>query len=94
MKSGKILWDEICSHYYRGVDGVEEIRKTWNSLKGKKDENEFDREQALLKIQYEDAVSWRDGCVLYFQTFSRLPIPAGLKAPEHDLEYYRIHNPR
>jgi alpha-glucuronidase len=94
MKSGKTLWDELCYHYYRGVEGVEEIRKIWNSLKGKIDEDEFDREKALLKIQLEDAVSWRDGCVLYFQTFSRMPIPAGLKAPEHDLEYYMAHNPR
>jgi alpha-glucuronidase len=94
MKSGKPLWDELCYHYYRGVDGVAEIQMIWNSLKGKIDEDEFNREQALLKIQYEDAVSWRDGCVLYFQTFSRLPLPAGLKAPERDLQYYMIHNPR
>jgi alpha-glucuronidase len=94
MKSGKTLWDELCYHYYRGVDGLAEVQKIWNSLKGKVEEDEFNREQALLKIQYEDAITWRDGCVLYFQTFSRLPIPAGLKAPERDLQYYIIHNPR
>jgi alpha-glucuronidase len=94
MKSGKTLWDELCYHYYRGVEGVEETQKIWNSLEGKIDEDEFSREQVLLKIQYEDAVSWRDGCILYFQTFSHLSIPAGLPAPEHDLEYYMIHNPR
>jgi alpha-glucuronidase len=94
MKSGKTLWDELCLHYYRGVEGVTEIQKIWNSLKGKMDEEEFNREEALLRIQHEDAVRWRDGCVLYFQTFSRLPLPSGLKAPEHDLQYYMIHNPR
>jgi beta-galactosidase len=94
MKSGKTLWDELCYHYYKGVEGVAEIQKVWNFLKGKIDEDEFNREEALLKIQYEDAVRWRDGCVLYFQTFSRLSLPPELKVPEHDLQYYMIHNPR
>jgi alpha-glucuronidase len=56
--------------------------------------NMFAEEWVSLKIQYEDAIKWRDGCVLYFQTFSRLPIPAGLPAPLHDLEYCMVHNPR
>ena len=93
MKSGKTLWDELCYHYYKGVEGVEDIQKIWSSLKGKVEEDEFDREQALLKIQHADAITWRDGCVLYFQTFSRLPIPTELKAPERELQYYIIHNP-
>jgi alpha-glucuronidase len=94
MKSGKTLWDELCHHYYRGVAGVEEIQKTWDSLKGKVDDEIFSSERMLLKIQHEDAVKWRDGCVLYFQTVSKLPIPAGLPAPEHDLQYYEENNPR
>ena len=57
-------------------------------------DEEFNSEQMLLKLQYENAVKWRDGCVLYFQTFSKLPIPSGLPAPEHDLEYYEAHNPK
>jgi alpha-glucuronidase len=94
VKSGKTLWDELCYHYYRGVEGVEEIQRIWDSLKGKVDDEIFSSEQMLLKIQYDDAVKWRDGCVLYFQTFSKLPIPAGLKPPERNLEYYETHNPR
>jgi len=94
MRSGNTLWDELSYHYYRGVEGVQEIQSIWNSLKGKVDSEEFNSVRMLLKIQHDDAVSWRDGCVLYFQTFSHLPIPAGLPAPEHDLEYYEEHNPR
>jgi alpha-glucuronidase len=93
MKSGNTLWDELCYHYYKGVEGVEEIQKIWDSLKGKVDDEIFSSEQMLLKIEYEDAVKWRDGCVLYFQTFSKLPIPAGLKLPGRNLEYYQTHNP-
>jgi alpha-glucuronidase len=94
LKSGKTLWDELCYHYYRGVEGLEEIQKTWDSLRGKIDDEIFSSERMLLKIQHEDAVKWRDGCVLYFQTVSKLPIPSGLPAPEHDLQYYEENNPR
>ena len=94
MDTGKTLWEELCYHYYEGVDGVEEIQRTWNSLKGKIDDEEYESVQMLLKMQNDDAISWRDGCVLYFQTFSHLPIPDGLPAPQHDLQYYEAHNPR
>jgi len=94
MESGKTLWDELCCHYYDGVKGVEKIRNTWDSLKGRIDDEEFNSVRMMLKIQHDDAITWRDGCVLYFQTISRLPIPAGLPAPGHDLEYYEAHNPR
>ena len=105
MKSGKTLWDELCYHYYKGVEGVKEIQNTWDSLKDKIaaeqksrpggiDDEEFESVKMLLKIQYENAIRWRDGSVLYFQTFSKLPIPDGLPLPERDLEYYLIHNPR
>ncbi len=94
MKSGNTLWDELCYHYYKGVEGVREMQRLWNSLEGKIDQGQFESVQMLLKIQYNDAVTWRDGCVLYFQTFSKLPIPEGLKKPQHDLEYYMINDPR
>jgi alpha-glucuronidase len=86
--SGNILWDELCFHYYKGVEGVKEMQAIWNSLEGKIDPVSFESVKAHLQMQYDDAVEWRDGCVLYFQTFSNLPIPEGLEKPEHDLEYY------
>ena len=94
LTSGNILWDELCYHYYRGVEGVRDMQKIWDSLEGSVDQEEFGSVQMLLQMQYEDAVTWRDGCVLYFQTFSRLPIPEGLVKPKHDLEYYINHDPR
>jgi alpha-glucuronidase len=88
MPSGKTLWDEICYHYYQGVDGVREMQKTWNSLEGKIDEEEFHSEQMYLKIQEKEAVWWRNSCVLYFQTFSHMPIPNGFEKPDQTLKYY------
>ena len=40
------------------------------------------------QIQQQDAVWWRNACLLYFQTFSRQPLPAGAEQPDHTLAYY------
>ncbi len=88
MKSGKTLWDDICYHYYAGVDSVREMQKIWNSLKGKIDNQEWHSEQMYLEIQEHETVWWRNACVLYFQTFSKMPIPKGLEKPDKTLEYY------
>ena len=48
----------------------------------------------LLQMQEGIAVECKDGCVLYFQSFSKLPIPEGLEKPEHDLEYFLDYESR
>ena len=90
LKSGKTLWDELCYHYYKGVEGVKEMQDIWNSVEGKIDSEEFESVKAHSQMQFEDAVKWRDGCVLYFQTFSHMAIPEGLDKPKHDLKHYII----
>jgi alpha-glucuronidase len=87
-KSGKPLWDALCYKYSDGVDSVRWMQKTWNSLEKKVDADRFNQVKMLLSIQEKEAVLWRNSCLLYFQTFSKLPIPAELEKPEHDLEYY------
>lgn len=42
--------------------------------------------QHRLKIQTRDAVWWRDACLLYFQQFSKQPIPYELERPVHELK--------
>ncbi len=88
MKSGRTLWNELCYHYYEGVDSIRSIQKTWNLLKGKIDGEEFNAVRMLLNIQVKEAVWWRNACVLYFQTCSHLPIPAGYEKPDKTLAYY------
>ena len=88
MPSGRTLWDELCYFYYKGVDGVRDMQSSWNSLKGKIDEQEFKNEQMFLKIQEKEAVWWRNACILYFQTFSKMPIPEGYEKPDETLKYY------
>ncbi|MDN5289965.1 MAG: alpha-glucuronidase [Anaerophaga sp.] len=86
MSSGLTLWDELCYHYYHGVEEVRLMQKKWDRLTGMIDQERFDHVQHKLKIQTREAVWWRDACLLYFQTFSGMPIPHELERPAHDLE--------
>jgi alpha-glucuronidase len=87
-KSGKTLWDALVTKYYKGVDSVRWMQKVWISLDGKIDDDRFKQVKMLLAVQEKEAVLWRNACLLYFQTFSRMPIPGNLEQPEHDLEYH------
>ena len=89
MKSGRSLWDELVHKYYAGVEDVRTMQREWDKLAGYIDAERFEQVKKLLQVQERDAVIWRDSCVLYFQTFSGKPIPAGYEKPKHDLEYYQ-----
>lgn len=89
MRSGKTLWDEMLSHYYQGVQSVEEMENIWASLEGKIDQERFDHTRTLLKMQENEARWWRDACVLFFGKYSEKPIPATFEKPNHSLEYYQ-----
>lgn len=89
MASGRTLWDELIYHYYKGVDEVRQMQTMWNELDGKIDRERFNHVASLLKYQEQEAIWWRDGCLLFFQDYSRLPIPANLEQPKHSLKYYK-----
>lgn len=88
MRSGRTLWEELVDHYYRGVETVRHWQSLWKSLRAFVDPERFEQIAMFLRIQEKEAVWWRDACVLYFQTFSRRPIPAGYEQPAHTLDYY------
>lgn len=89
MKSGRTLWEELCYHYYKGADSVQGMQRSWDSLEGKIDSDRFRQVKSLLAIQHKEAIWWRNSCVLYFQTFSKMNIPAGLEKPDKSLAYYQ-----
>jgi len=89
MKSGRTLWDELCFRYYAGAKQVSDYQKVWDSLEGKIDDEIYLHVKQLLHIQENEAIWWRNACVLYFQTFSNLPIPEDLPKPERSLDYYQ-----
>ncbi len=86
MKSGRTLWDELCHRYDSGVQQVREFQKTWDRVESLIDAERFRNVQSRLKTQLRDAVWWKDACLLYFQEFSKLPIPYGIERPIHELE--------
>lgn len=89
MKSGKTLWDEICLRYQQGVDEVRQMQQTWENQKEKVDKERWEHTKMLLAIQEEEAVWWRNACLLYFQTFSKKPFPAGVEKADKPLAYYQ-----
>ena len=89
MKSGRTLWDELAWHYQRGVDWVRATRASWAGLKGVIDDERYTAISNKLAIQERDAVWWRDACLLYFQTFAKRPLPAGVEKPAHALADYK-----
>ncbi|HEY6955014.1 MAG TPA: alpha-glucuronidase family glycosyl hydrolase [Flavisolibacter sp.] len=89
MKDGKTLWNELCTKYQQGVDSVRWMQRAWNTLENKIDEERYKQVKMFLTIQEKDAEWWRNACLLYFQTYSRMPLPAGVEKPGHSLEYYK-----
>ena len=89
MRSGRTLWLELCYKYYTGVDSVRSMQKQWATLKPFVDEQRFNHVRMLLEVQEKEAVWWRNACLLYFQTFSNMPIPNQYEKPDHTLDYYK-----
>lgn len=89
MRSGRTLWDELALRYQQGVDEVRTLQARWETLTGLIDPERHAHVRALLARQEREAREWRDACLLYFQTFSRRPLPSGVETPEHPLEHYK-----
>ncbi len=88
LASGRTLWDELGLRYQAGVDTVRAMRRTWDSLEGRVDDERFRDVQRSLAVQEREARWWRDAATQYFQQFSRRPFPAGLEPAAHPLDYY------
>lgn len=86
MKSGRTLWDELALHYDHGVQQVRQFQRTWDQAQPYVDAERFAAVQNKLRAQSGNAVLWKDACLLYFQQFSHLPIPANVEPPMHTLE--------
>lgn len=86
LKNGNTLWEEMSYRYDRGVQQVREFQKEWDKIENYIDSERFTHVQSKLKIQSKDAVWWKDACLLYFQTYSGMPIPYDIERPIHELE--------
>ena len=89
MRSGATLWGEMVHRYYMGADSVKQMELTWDKMAPYIDKERFESVKQLLAIQFDEATTWRNSCVLYFQTFSKRPIPAQYPKPDKPLSFYR-----
>lgn len=89
LKNGRTLWDGLGIKYQQGVDQVGDMIKTWEDMKPYVDEYRHNQVSMLLGIQLKEAKWWRDACMLYFQTYSKMDFPKEMEKPENTLEHYK-----
>ena len=86
MRSGRTLWNELCHKYDDGVNAVRDMRDRWTKAMPTIDVQRADAVSRKLNIQLKDAIWWKDACLLYFQTFSKLPLPNDIAPTTHQLD--------
>ena len=89
LASGRTVWDELVLRYDRGVESVRAMQRAWAALAPQVDAQRHAEVAQFLVIQEAEARWWRDACIAYFQSLSRLPLPEGAAPPAHSLEHYR-----
>lgn len=87
--TGRILWDELVHRYYKGAQQVGKMAAQWQAVAPWINPLQHQQVSMALTIHQDEANWWRDACVLYFQSFSNMPIPSGLTAPEKTLSFYQ-----
>lgn len=85
MRSGRTLWDEMCYKYDSGLQQVRQFQKTWDKVGFYIDAERFIQVQRKLRSQCINAQVWKDACLLYFQQFSKKPIPYDIERPVYEL---------
>ena len=86
MKNGRTLWNELCYRYDEGVNQVREFQRVWDKAERFVDAERFKAIQHKLTEQSMNAQEWKDACTLYFQQFSKQPIPYELERPMFNLD--------
>ena len=89
LKNGRTLWDGIALKYQEGVDQVKSMIETWDKMEPYVDTERHHKIEMLLNIQYKEAKWWRDACLLYFQQYSKMPLPEGVEKPTKTLDYFK-----
>lgn len=87
MQNGRTLWDEICYRYDTGQKQVRQFQQVWDKVEPYVDAERFSAVQNKLRNQARNTQIWKDGCLLYFQQFSKMPIPYDIERPVNDLDY-------
>lgn len=86
MHNGLTLWDNLCYTYDRGVASAQSFVGTWESVRPYIDSERYELQLQKFRRQAQDAVWWRDACLLYFQTFSHKQLPPDSPKPHFSLD--------
>jgi alpha-glucuronidase len=89
MPSGRTVWAEMIARYDHGVAEVAAMQAEWAALSPYVDARRHRDTTDFLAIQAKEAQWWRDASIAYFGDVSGLPLPAGVRPPQHDLAYYK-----
>ena len=89
LNSGLSLWEQLTLNYQKGVKDIARFQKTWQGLSFEIHPQIFKQVEMLLRIQYDEALWWKDASISYFQQFSKQALPKGVEPPLHDLNYYQ-----
>lgn len=86
LNNGRTLWDGLCYQYQTGLDQVRDFQKVWDKAEPYVDAEQFTMVQRKLREQSVNAQLWKDACLLYFQQFSKKPIPYDIERPVNNLD--------
>lgn len=87
-RDNSTIWELLCRRYDTSLDFITHIRSVWPNFKSDMDAERFTHLSMLLDRQVHEAELWHHSCILYFQTFSKKPIPFGIDVGNKPLEYY------
>ena len=83
---GETMWSRLCHHYQLGVSQARAMKAQWELVKDAIDPEIHAAIAAKFDIQVKDAIWWKDACLDYFQTWSKMPYPADVEPSQHNLE--------
>ena len=93
MHDGRTLWEHLCRHYDHGIKVAQDFVRIWQQVRPYVDRKRYEEQLWRLQRQADDAQWWHDACLLYFQTFSRMPLPSGSLPTVftlHELQDFRL----
>ena len=88
-RSGRTLWEELVHRYTHGVAEVARLRKVWDGLAGRIDDERYAKTATFLAVQQQEAQWWRDASIAYWQSLNNLPVPDGYEPPPQALAWYQ-----
>lgn len=77
LHSGKTVVQHVYDSHYEGAAGAARLYEDWTALKGRVDDERFDKVQGLLQYQAGHAIVWRDAVSNWFLRTSGIPDAKG-----------------